>query len=670
MRFSTLVSLAACAAAALACDSCSDPGKPAQHNRLVRRMQPEAKGALTKPKGPLEWGQLNFLHTTDTHGWLEGHLKERNYGADWGDYASFVKHMRKKADKLKVDLLLIDCGDMHDGNGLSDSTSPNGVISNEIFSRIDYDLLSIGNHELYVTDVAYETFANFSKAYGERYVTSNVQIIDKKTGKYEYIGQKYRYFTTQHGLKIMAFGVLFEFTGNSNVSKVIKAADLVQESWFIDAVKTPKPVDLFIIFGHTPARTDDKFPALRILRQKIQELRPGVPIQAFGGHNHVRDFVVYDETSTALGSGRYCETLGWLSMTGIKSRTYRGSMKPKGVPNPTRRAIKGNATDSSSSTESHPRPPKGLDLRYARRYLDWNRLTFAYHASKSQDRQFDTLPGQRITHDITDARKELNTSTVLGCVPETYCMSCLPFEDKNNIYQVVIDMLSKVVVKEDRADRPRLLLLNTGGVRFDLVKGPFTKDDEYIVYPFKNQFQYLPDVPYSIASQLLDALNKGPYQKRADEYTPMLAPRLNADEVCADPSPEFIELQRREAPQPYKAFTRRTIDSSMLYPGYTTSDDFGLDGDDTPHSKIPYYKVPIDVQANASFPTDGSKPELIDLAFVDFIGASFVIPALNKLGGKYSAGDIQPYKDFGESSFLREYALKFWQKGLPDCPTS
>jgi 2',3'-cyclic-nucleotide 2'-phosphodiesterase (5'-nucleotidase family) len=28
-------------------------------------------------------GQLNFLDTSDTHGWLEGHIKEQNYGADW-----------------------------------------------------------------------------------------------------------------------------------------------------------------------------------------------------------------------------------------------------------------------------------------------------------------------------------------------------------------------------------------------------------------------------------------------------------------------------------------------------------------------------------------------------------------------------------------------------------
>lgn len=40
----------------------------------------------------------------------EGHLKEQNYGADWGDYVSFVKDMRSKAKAYDVDLLLVDTG--------------------------------------------------------------------------------------------------------------------------------------------------------------------------------------------------------------------------------------------------------------------------------------------------------------------------------------------------------------------------------------------------------------------------------------------------------------------------------------------------------------------------------------------------------------------------------
>jgi hypothetical protein len=90
--------------------------------------------------------------------------------------------------------------DLHDGAGLSDATSPNGVVSNPIFENVDYDLLTIGNHELYVTEIAYETFSNFSKVYGDKYLTSNVQIQNPTSGEFEYIGSQYRYFTTERGM--------------------------------------------------------------------------------------------------------------------------------------------------------------------------------------------------------------------------------------------------------------------------------------------------------------------------------------------------------------------------------------------------------------------------------------------------------------------------------------
>lgn len=107
----TTLLAALAAAAAFACDSCYGPANPAIHTRLVRRMQPDALNATVSPKGPLAWGQLNFIHTTDTHGWLEGPLKEHNCGADWGDFVSFVKDMRKKATSYGVELLLIDTGE-------------------------------------------------------------------------------------------------------------------------------------------------------------------------------------------------------------------------------------------------------------------------------------------------------------------------------------------------------------------------------------------------------------------------------------------------------------------------------------------------------------------------------------------------------------------------------
>ncbi|KMU77041.1 hypothetical protein CISG_06276 [Coccidioides immitis RMSCC 3703] len=38
--------------------------------------QPNAPDPIPAPLRNLTWGQLNFLHTTDTHGWLAGHLNE------------------------------------------------------------------------------------------------------------------------------------------------------------------------------------------------------------------------------------------------------------------------------------------------------------------------------------------------------------------------------------------------------------------------------------------------------------------------------------------------------------------------------------------------------------------------------------------------------------------
>lgn len=51
---------------------------------------------------------------------------------------------------------------------------------------------------LYMT-LTLSSFYNFSKVWGDKYVTSNVQIINPATGAFEYIGKQYRYFTTDHG---------------------------------------------------------------------------------------------------------------------------------------------------------------------------------------------------------------------------------------------------------------------------------------------------------------------------------------------------------------------------------------------------------------------------------------------------------------------------------------
>ena len=115
----------------------------------------------------------------------------------------------------------------------------------------------------------------------------------------------------------MAFGVLFDFTGNSNVSKVIKAADMVKESWFQHAVNFTEPIDLFVVTGHNPVRTTASSSTLGTVFKAIRSIRPDTPIQFFGGHTHIRDFTVYDNKATGLESGLFPKLLDRIFLTGV-----------------------------------------------------------------------------------------------------------------------------------------------------------------------------------------------------------------------------------------------------------------------------------------------------------------------------------------------------------------
>ncbi len=209
-----------------------------------------------------------------------------------------------------------------------------------------------------------------------------------------------------------------------------------------------------------------------------------------GGHSHIRDFAVLDQSSTALESGRYCETLGWLSMSGFDRTNsgYRGVARPHGVPSPSRKA-----TNTSTSP-----------FVYSRRYLDWNRYTFEYHSiCREDDAAFDEHSGLATSKEITTFRTKQNLGKLYGCIPDTYCATCVAFNAPTSIFTVLADALSTVVVRPNRSSNARLIYANTGSVRFDMYKGPFTYDDNFIVSPFRDVFLYIPDVPYSLASGLL-----------------------------------------------------------------------------------------------------------------------------------------------------------------------
>lgn len=101
-------------------------------------------------------------------------------------------------------------------------------------------------------------------------------------------------------------------------------------------------------------------------------------------------------------------------------------------------------------------------------------------------------------------------------------------------------------------------------------------------------------------------LNKPHLSTRDDNLATMPIPR----DSFTDPSLGY--LTRREMRQNHGVVRRQEI----VTPGYTTTDDWGTDGDDTKHSKIPEFPLPRYWQAQANVPKD-KEPAFVDLIFYD-----------------------------------------------------
>lgn len=97
-----------------------------------------------------------------------------------------------------------------------------------------------------------------------------------------------------------------------------------------------------------------------------------------------------------------------------------------------------------------------------------------------------------------------------------------------------------------------------------------SSDDSFIVSPFKNVFQFIPNVPYEIAGKVLDLFNAGPRQKRNE----LESRDFGFEALLGDRCPEDA------LSQVYHSLTQRSTlmtrglhyrQSSYLSPGYVTT---------------------------------------------------------------------------------------------------
>ncbi|WEW59463.1 hypothetical protein PRK78_004937 [Emydomyces testavorans] len=550
-------------------------------------------------------------------------IESRNraqYGADWGDYVSFATHAREKAEADGTDLLLIDTGDRIEGNGLYDASDPKGRYTADIFKSQHIDLLCSGNHELYKQNSSEDEYLITVPNFKGNYISSNIEIIDPKTGDLVPLGPKFKKFTTKiQGIRIVAFGFLFDFKDNYNNTVVQSVEETITQKWFQEAIQD-REVDLFLVIGHVPVQSKEYNAIFKAIRGANWD----TPIQFFGGHHHIRDYVKYDDKSYGLASGRFMETVGFMSISGLSA----SGKKPTGP------------------------------LSFNRIYIDNNLWSFHHHTNLNET-TFSTAKGRNVSEMILKARHVLNLDKLYGCSPKTLWMSRATYPSDDSIYTW---LEKKVLPSTLRGERPAMAIVNTGAIRFDLFKGKVTEDSTYILSPFTGGFRFTKDVPYAKAVKILEVLNKAPQilaQRSAgaiSSSTFLVPPEQLSRTNDVDSTLEHDQVRFDTS-----NFSSSDAETDLI-PGYTTKDAAGTDGDDTIHSPISFHRLPNCIQA--FIPASKSekrftKPDTVDLIYLEFIEPFIDVAA------KFVGLDFDVKKDTAEykpGSSLRSVIVNWVKK--------
>ncbi|CAE6536484.1 unnamed protein product [Rhizoctonia solani] len=593
---------------------------------------------LPRPTRPLEWGDVNVLHTTDIHGWISGHSKqvypEKSWSGDFGDFYSFVTHMREIAKQRDSDLLLVDTGDRRIGHGLTDGIlDPKGVGGRRVsllYRDIGYDLVVPGNHDLESPKLVKWTMDTLVHLWGGRYITSN---INRANG--DALGARYRQWKSPMGKQMMAFGVVPIKTKTPKDLKVIPINDMVNQEWFKNATKRQQDpnleVDAFVLLGHVDPQTDDPADDIKLIYKAIRREHPLTPIMIFAGHTHKRwcrtlqgeDGENGPTRSMLIQSGRYFDTVGWMSVR----------------------------LDNNTAS---------FDLEFSRRFLDNNVQTYMYHTGIESPTEFHTKTGKLMSDFVQDMGKSGELSQVYGNLKLDYFLDRQPWtereKDKHSLFTFYLDAVQHSLVNPAKS-KNWLFFSNWGIVRSDIYRGPFALSDLYAISP--NASDDSPFLYTTVPRRIADQIIKKTQELDKAKGDPKKIPK---------PEPETIQAVRDDSQSHFSLPPRNP--EGLTY-GWVTKDRCGNDGDDVRHFEIP----------KVSFEQPGALPTYfwrrryisrldpdqdVDIIVTNRIGRNLVPKALQLLQVDCGDCELKPYReDVKQDNLLTEYIqTKFPSKPL------
>lgn len=230
---------------------------------------------------------------------------------------------------------------------------------------------------------------------------------------------------------------------------------------------------------------------------------------------------------------------------------------------------------------------------------------------------------------ITGACRTPSLGERYGCVPRNPWIDLAKYPSSSSVYTWLgKEVVPDIAIREDRAGKQRLGIINRGIVRFDIHMGPFNRDSIFTIFPFSSTWKFIPDVLYAAAKEVLYIIDGKSKATSVFEPGSTLELRwlaglerrtLSEEDSCPGVLPgvnsNSVDNQAGQKPLDDNGLPEEPVPAV----GYVTKDHLHNEsGDDTPHTPYLQCSVPPHFQSKVQFPEHGD-PESIDLAFIDFM---------------------------------------------------
>ena len=527
----------------------------------------DGTSTVVLPKLPL--GDINIVILTDTHSWLGGHGQKEKYDLDYGDVLSFYQILKQRLEVLhasdpekhKHDLFFVMNGDWIDGTGLALNGDPSYLMP--LLEKMPWDAVNVGNHELYRGSVIDQIVrpGGFSQWWGRRYLSSNIV----ETKSLEPIGNKFTYMYGQHST-VLVFGFLYNMEGYDPKVTVKKVEEVITEGWFEEALMgTSVAFDAILVLAHM----DHRDALIKVILDRIRLfVDSDMPVQFVTGHTHYRGYSKPDEHSLSFEAGRYLDTIGFVSFptqTTVKAVAKAKEEAEEEAEKAAQEAAKEaaeatNTTDcldgddtvdctGSNSTNEVPvpptNPPPETDPSHSPK-TPMNNDTFQFTFIDASYNALQTVLGEEIvaTMDGLDlslfierVQFDLGLFRIVGCIEENHYLA-KGLNEENSLWGLFCDhVVPHVFPWEPTATthtgNPKVVLLDKGFWRYDLLAKELTLDEVIAVAPFNDSMSLFPGLPGSAITALNAALN----ENGAGTFLPDL--------------PAWIMCPSPESPQPW-----------------------------------------------------------------------------------------------------------------------